>query len=343
MDNIHRARATALASVQGSALSSVQGRASSMRTIMPFAAHARHLNREVYDAEGTDNLPGSRVFCEGDLPQATHDQSATNVYGHFKQIFDFYSGVFHRNSIDGNGMKIVGTVHYDPTDYGFSNACWDRNQLVFGDGDGNVIGSFANNLDITCHEFAHGVDQYTVGLPGENEIGALAESISDVFASMVKQYFAPGGMQKANDADWLIGEGIYLLPSARALRDMRHPGTAYDDPRLGGRDPQPATMRNYRHSTNDIEGDYGGIHINCGIPNRAFCLVATSIGEYSWDVAGQIWYKSLTDDRFRTVVDSMTPFKAFADLTCSNALEHHGQQAHEAVKEAWRTVEVLDG
>ena len=55
----------------------------------------------------------------------------------------------------------------------------------------------------------------------------------------------------------------------RALRSMRAPGTAYDDDVLG-RDPQPAHMDGYVRTTDDN----GGVHINSGIPNRAFYLTA---------------------------------------------------------------------
>jgi len=92
-----------------------------------------------------------------------------------------------------------------------------------------------------------------------------------VFGSLVKQH-ALG--QSADQADWLIGAGL-LAPGVkgRALRDMRNPGTAYDDPTLG-KDPQPADMAGYVTTTQDN----GGVHTNSGIPNRAFALAALAIG-----------------------------------------------------------------
>ena len=41
--------------------------------------------------------------------------------------------------------------------------------------------------------------------------------------------------------------------------------------------------------------DDGGVHINSGIPNRAFYLAATEIGGYAWEKAGRIWYETLRD------------------------------------------------
>jgi Zn-dependent metalloprotease len=49
---------------------------------------------------------------------------------------------------------------------------------------------------------------------------------------MVKQMFED---ETADKADWLIGEGC-LLPDVKgvALRSMKSPGTAYNDPRFVG-------------------------------------------------------------------------------------------------------------
>ena len=84
--------------------------------------------------------------------------------------------------------------------------------------------------------------------------------------------------QPAAEASWLIGEGLFT-PAVHgvALRSMRAPGTAYDDPVLG-KDPQPATMADYV----ETEDDAGGVHTNSGIPNHAFFLAATAIGGNSW-------------------------------------------------------------
>ena len=92
-----------------------------------------------------------------------------------------------------------------------------------------------------------------------------------MFGSCLKQWLLD---QTVDEADWLIGAGLFLPGvEARGLRDMANPGTAYDDPRLG-KDPQGASMDEYVE-TND---DNGGVHLNSGIPNRAFHLAATAIG-----------------------------------------------------------------
>jgi Zn-dependent metalloprotease len=99
-----------------------------------------------------------------------------------------------------------------------------------------------------------------------------------VFGSLIKQYVLK---QTADKADWLIGEGL-LTFKGQALRSMKAPGTAYDNDLLG-KDPQPADMK---HSVRTAQ-DKGGVHINSGIPNRAFYLVATAIGGHAWEKAGR--------------------------------------------------------
>ncbi|KAF9976271.1 hypothetical protein BGZ75_000281 [Mortierella antarctica] len=302
----------------------------------------KKLYRRMYTANGKSTLPGKELFTDPHITTPDDDPSAKDVYQQFKQIFNFYYDVFGRNSIDDKGMDYVGSVHLDDDDSrtpGYNNAFWNGKQWAFGDGDYEVFGSFSSILDITTHEVAHAVTQYTADLDYEYQSGALNESISDVFASMVKQYYAPGGPQKANDADWLIGEGIFLVPGAKALRDMANPGTAYDSSKVG-KDPQVASMKDFQKLPNNEDGDYGGVHINSGIPNRAFFLVATSIGEYSWDAAGKVWYASLIDPELQDV-GRKDAFKEFADITCKHAEELGGQPWLDAVKKAWTEVGVF--
>src|SRR5438128_2471278 len=159
-------------------------------------------------------------------------------------------------------------------------------------------------------------------------IRRVNESMSDVFGSLVKQMAAG---QTADKADWLIGAGL-LMPSVSgvALRSMKDPGTAYNDPQLG-QDPQPANMANYLDTTDDN----GGVHINSGIPNHAFYLTATRIGGYAWEKAGRIWYVTLT-----TRLQADSDFQAAADLTFAVAGEVYGSGSAEqqAVRGGWDEV-----
>jgi Zn-dependent metalloprotease len=284
-------------------------------------------HRSIYTAHNTETLPGKLVRAEG-APKS-NDVSVDEAYDGLGATFEFYLEIFHRNSIDDAGMPLTGSVHYGQE---YDNAFWNSQQMVFGDGDGTLFNRFTIALDVIGHELTHGVTEHTAGLAYSGQSGALNESVSDVFGSLIKQYALK---QKADQADWLIGAGL-LAKGVKgvALRSMKEPGTAYDDPTLG-KDPQPADMAHYVQTSQDNHG----VHINSGIPNRAFCLAALDIGGYAWEKAGRIWYETLNDSHIKPG----TNFKTFAQLTVSNANRLYGASSAEAkaVHKAWNTVGVL--
>ncbi|HEX2315262.1 MAG TPA: M4 family metallopeptidase [Thermomonospora sp.] len=284
-------------------------------------------NRTIHDAAGREELPGKKVRSEGDGP--TGDEAADQSHDWLGVTFDFFEAAYRRNSIDGAGLPLVSTVHYGDR---YANAFWNGRQMVYGDGDGTLFRSFTRPLDITGHELVHGVTQYTADLEYFGQSGALNESMSDVFGSLVKQWHLG---HTADRADWIIGQGLLGEGVAGVgLRSLKEPGTAYDDPRLG-RDPQPGHMDDYV----DTYRDNGGVHINSGIPNRAFYLVASALGGNAWERAGRIWYATLTGGSLRPTSD----FKGFAAATVASAERLYGAQAAEteAVRTAWNGVGVL--
>lgn len=283
-------------------------------------------SKVIYSANNTESLPGTKVRADGAPP--TGDDAVDEAYDSTGQIYQLFADHFGRASINGDDSTVTVTVHYG-TDY--DNAFWDGKELVFGDGDGKVFGRFTKPPDILYHEFTHGVTQFTAGLTYKNQSGALNESVSDCFASMGKQWL---NGQSVDEADWLIGAGLFLPDiHARALRSLKAPGTAYDDPRIG-KDPQVSSMSDYV----DTSEDNGGVHINSGIPNHAFYLAATSIGGNSWEGAGRAWYAALTGGE----VTADTDFAGFARATVSAAQRVFGDDSAEAaaVRAAWDEVGV---
>lgn len=285
--------------------------------------------RTIFDAENTENLPGTTVRREGDDP--TDDLSVNEAYEGLGSTWDLFSTAFSRNSIDGLGLPLNATVHYG---FEYDNAFWDGERMVFGDGDGEIFASFTRSLSVIGHELAHGVTQYTAGFEYQGQAGALNESMSDVFGALVEQ-FALG--HSAADASWLIGKGLFTdRVEGEALRSMKAPGTAYDDDLLG-KDPQPGHMDDYIQTTDD----YGGVHLNSGIPNRAFYLVAESLGGNAWESAGRVWYDTLSAPVGGTLSTRST-FTEFAAATLATAASVFGEDSIEAaaVREGWKGVGV---
>jgi Zn-dependent metalloprotease len=305
-------------------------RARERRSILgrvPLRNVAGEKRRTIYDAKHASTVGGKVVREEGDEP--VRDKAVNQAYDGLGITYDFYKEMFNRNSIDDHGMELKGFVHFGQD---YDNAFWDGEQMIFGDGDGVIFTGFTAALDVIAHELTHGVTQHTANLDYHVQAGALNESMSDVFGSLVKQYH---NNQKAEDADWLIGAGI-LAPGihGKALRSMKDPGTAYDDPKLGGKDPQPADMDHFVELPDDDDNDEGGVHINSGIPNRAFCLVALELGGYAWEDAGQIWYDTLRQ------LWPQAQFQDCANVTFQVAGQRFGTggKQQQAVKSAWAEV-----
>ncbi|MFI9149577.1 M4 family metallopeptidase [Streptomyces sp. NPDC053367] len=291
----------------------------------PAGAEPGRPHRTIYDARHRTALPGRKVRAEGEEPG--RDATVNRAYAGLGATYELFLGAFGRDSIDGSGLPLNATVHYEED---YNNAFWNGEQMVFGDGDGEIFLDFTIPIDVIGHELAHGVTQYTANLAYFGQSGALNESLSDVFGSLIKQHTLG---QTAAEADWLIGAGL-LAPrvTGTALRSMKEPGTAYDDDVLG-KDPQPATMEDYVHTGRDN----GGVHINSGIPNHAFYLAATALGGHAWERAGRIWYDVLTGGELHE--DAL--FTDFATLTVKAARARYGTGDElTAVTKAWEQVGV---
>lgn len=279
-------------------------------------------SRMIYDQQdSTATSPGRLARREGDPPVA--DAAINDAYDNFGYTYNLYWNVFQRNSIDNQGMTIQGLVHYGTN---YDNAFWDgAGSMFFGDGDGQQLTQTTKGIDVIGHELTHGVTQHEANLTYSGQSGALNESVSDVFGSLVKQYHLN---QSADQADWLIGADIVGPRLAPALRSMKAPGTA------NPYDSQPADMDHYVQTAQDN----GGVHTNSGIPNHAFYLVATGIGGPAWQAPGAIWYDALTDPQLRATAS----FATFAKITLKHARTRYGATSAEAnaVQAAWNQVKV---
>ena len=281
--------------------------------------------REVYDAMGQKlerGEFGEKLRFEGE--PRSGDREADAVYDYTGAVRSFYKEVFNRNSIDDNGMKMISRVNYGEN---FQNAYWDGVSMTYGrPGADSPFKSLAL-LDVTAHEIAHGVTQHESGLVYRGQAGALNESMSDVFGEMVEQWV---NKTSSRNADWIIGQGIWKdSVNGKGLRDMLHPGTAYDDSRIG-KDKQPGHMDAYVQTTKDN----GGVHINSGIPNRAFAEFARSVGGYSWEQPGQIWFKA------RQEAGRNPSFAQFAQATINAAKELGYNSLVPKLQASWGAVGV---
>jgi hypothetical protein len=284
------------------------------------------ITRRVYDAKSTtETSPDLLTVARSEGQPPTGDLSVDDTYDAIGITQSFLTQVYEAPALRPEGIPFEAVVHYGVR---YDNVFWDGQRIFVGDGDGDLFGRFSACLDVLAHEVCHIL---TGGLTFAGQSGAIMESVCDVLGILVKQWHLGTGVDAA---DWVVGKGLFV-PSVNGvgLRSLKEPGTAYDDPRLG-KDPQVSHMRQYVRT----EADNGGVHINCGIPNRAFFRLATSLGGSAWERAGLIWYKTLTSG----ALTSSTTFVAFSGVTTGIAQSIFGAQSVElaATQEAWRTVGV---
>jgi Zn-dependent metalloprotease len=275
-------------------------------------------------------LPGQLVLSEGELEAASEpvgDEAVKEAYEFSGATYDFYKEVFGRNSLDDNGMSLISTVHVGRN---YNNAGWTGEQMIYGDGDNTLFTRFTKSLDVVGHELTHGVVQYTSNLEYQDESGALNEHFADVGGALVKQWYLK---QTVEDADWYMGGDIIhpdLQPPVKGIRTFKAE-KAYENHDRFGTDPQPKHMRDKYTG----ERDRGGVHINSGIPNHAFYLVAMELGGKLWEgAAAKIWYETLQN------LNRKSEFQAMADMAYMVAREFYGSESGEAkaVKSAWTAV-----
>lgn len=279
----------------------------------------------------------SRFTDADDVWNSTVQRAGVDAQFGMEATLNYYQNVHGRNGIDGSGgprfssggspAVIQSRVHYSSN---YNNAFWNGSWMTYGDGNGTTFSPLVT-LDICGHEMTHGVTERTAGLVYSNEPGALNESMSDVFGTLVERYARP------TNWNWKIGEDAYTPGNGTgdALRYMDNPHLAPNSGYTADDDPDHYAER-YTGSA-----DNGGVHINSGIGNHVFFLVAqggtnhrsgvtvTGIGP---DAGGAIWYRALT-----SYMTSNTNFAGArtATLNAANAIYGAGSSQSTTVQTAW--------
>ncbi|MEN3026464.1 MAG: M4 family metallopeptidase [Chlorobiota bacterium] len=243
------------------------------------------------------------------------DRVAVSAHYHAFLTDRYFRTTHSRNSYNGQGGTVHSILHFTENGLPADNAFWNPGLNVMGFGDGyRLFYPLAASLDAVAHEFTHGVTQYSANLVYQFQPGALNESFSDLFGIMVDR------------DDFLIGEGIVRVPGKIALRDFGNPGNPQVLSQL------PGHMSQYRNLP--IEEDNGGVHINCGIPNRAAYLLIQAIGR---EKAERIFYRVLTRYLTRT-----SEFIDHRRAVIRAAQELYGQSEAQAAAQAFDAVGIYD-
>jgi Zn-dependent metalloprotease len=264
----------------------------------------RGLGIETYDMNTGTDYASAVDFTDDDNNwnniNAEQDEVATDAHFGAEMTYDYYLNTFNRNSIDGNGFKLMSYVHYD---VGYVNAFWDGQEMTYGDGDASYTP--LTTLDICGHEITHGLDENTANLIYQDESGALNEGYSDIFGTCIERYARP------SNCNWTMGEDI-----GTPFRDM-------SDPNVYG---QPDTYLGTNWDPNQE------VHQNSGVLSYWFYLSsmggsgtndngdAYNITGISIDSAAAVAFRTLTiyltsgatyaDARFYSILSAMDLFGA---------------------------------
>jgi len=272
----------------------------------------------------TNNAKNANKLVTSPSKLFNQDGAAVDAHANAQKVYDYFFKTFGRNSVDDKGQQLISAVHVNTN---WNNASWNGRQMSYGDGDGIAYHNFAGGLDVAAHEMAHGVTEHTANLVYRNLSGALNESMSDIFGSMVDR----------DDQEWLIGETI-IKDGRKALRSMSNPAEIVDVRTESGFSPDHWSKR----YTGTL--DSGGVHINSSINNKAAYLISEGGSHYSVTVKGvgreateQIYYRALS--KYLTASSDFTMMRQAA-IQAATDLYGASSKEVKAVQQAYTAVGV---
>jgi Zn-dependent metalloprotease len=259
------------------------------------------------------------------IANAAKDEAALDCHFGAERTYDYYFDSLNHDSYDGQGSKLLQYVHYDA---GYFNAFWTGSYSCYGDGSMDPL----TGIDVVSHEITHGVTQYTADLIYELESGALNESFSDIFGTVVE--FKSLG----SAASWVIGTRSF------SLRDMSNPNR-YNNPDTYGGVAWTNTVDCIPGGSNDG----CGVHNNSGVQNFWFYVLAqgdTGVNDLknAYAVNG-IGMDKAAKIAFRNLKNYLTPQSDYADArrgSIQAAIDLYGYDSPEmiSVMNAWYAVGV---
>ena len=244
---------------------------------------------------GSPQLSNFDPQIASSLNNSNWTKTAASVHSNAGAAYQYFLDRHDRNSIDGVGGSVYSFMNINETDGAeMDNAFWNGRALFYGNGS-QAFNRLPRGLDVAGHEMAHGVIQNTADLIYQEQPGALNESFADIFGYLVE----------GESGDFRIGENVVNTSvfTSGTMRDMQNPNNGAAGPQDFRW--QPAHMDEYQDLPVNADNDNGGVHINSGIPNRAFYLFAShpAVGDTR---AEKVYYLALST--------YLTRSSRFADL-----------------------------
>ena len=312
------------------AVGSANTKYSGIKTITTDSYASGYRLRETGRGQGieTYNLSNSSTYTNTDFSNATNnwtittnDQAAEDAHYGAESTYDYYMQTYNRNSIDGNGYKLLNYVHYQTN---YANAFWDGTRMTYGDGNVSQGFNIMTALDVCGHEITHGVVENTAAL-GSGEAGALNEAFADIFGTCVEWFARP------TQHDWEMGKDIST--TGTGLRNFANPKSHQ----------QPNTYLGTYWDPN------GEVHKNDGPCIYWFYLLSvggtgTNDNSQAYNVSAITMAKA-SAIAYRALTTYMTPSTSYADVrnyTIQAAKDLYGACSNEVIQttNAWYAVGV---
>ncbi|MEC4813214.1 MAG: M4 family metallopeptidase [Scytonema sp. PMC 1069.18] len=230
--------------------------------------------------------------------------NASDVATFFRYVLNYYPLEENTSQYNSTIVSIEDNTpgeHPDAfwsADYQY--AFFGQQRIFNSNQDCHELCCYAVAKDIVAHEFTHALTTWTVGLDYSGESGALDESYADIFAILIKN-FPNRNIEQWN---WEIGTGFGTDGSA--LRSLQYPNQYHTTIFFNGNNQKinhPEHLSNYYELQWTREQDWGGVHINCGIHNKAAYNLLNSKSErdgkyiFKPKIASEIFYQALTQLR----------------------------------------------
>lgn len=257
----------------------------------------------LYDMQGAEirvNFQGSAIEPTGSPIYSSQTKDfriggaqnyRTAAYWGAEKTWDMFKNEFNRSSYDNRGSNINIYVNGGGR-HANDNAFWSGTWMHYGNPKDYFQGSPITPLDVVGHEMTHGVTQESGAMVYQGESGALNESYSDIFGSLVEYYT----FNKVVDAKvWKLAD---KHEDSKLKRDLSNPKLHRQPDTYNGTNWAP---------TSQGSADNGGVHTNSGVMNHWFYIVSqgakgSNDSGTNYDVegigiekAGKIAYRSLTN------------------------------------------------
>lgn len=317
-----------------------------MTTEYTYGKHRLKTNHYSFKVETRDSQFGSDDFPWDDDTQLlrhtleginnttwpTNIVRVTNDHWGINKAVQYFKDMHQTSLFAGDNLKVYsngGSVGFTAFNFG-NNSINIQISPPFG---------YMGRLDVLGHEVAH---KYIITFADLKGGSSIAESFADIYGTMVERY-----VRGNSNFDWVMGDK--LTNNTTGLRSLEDP--PFHDACLDGGDRDPDTYLGpgWVTPTNPAScGASAESHINCGVHNKFFYLLAEGGEHNGTEVTGIGIDKALeiADYALVNYVNKLTNFVGlrYFEVEAAKVLYGNCSFEHRMTQLAWFAcgIEVLE-